>query len=343
MKLNAIFPAWAGILRGRRPFLSLEITRECPLRCPGCYAYEPNHLGGGSTLRQLADFQGEALIAGVLSLIRRLRPLHLSIVGGEPLVRYRELGVLLPKLERLGVEVQLVTSAVRPIPAEWSALPNLHLVVSIDGLAPEHDRRRAPATYARILQNIAGHQIIVHCTITTALLQRPDYLRDFAGFWSDRSEVRKIWFSLYTPQDGDDSVERLRPADRLAALQELSQLRLIFPKIYLPNVVLNGYFYPPSSPEECIFAQTTTCVSSDLTTRIAPCQFGGQPVCSECGCVASAGLASIGRYKLGGLLPVSRIFSVSKRVGERFREYVERGTASSIPPQEKETANVQAK
>jgi organic radical activating enzyme len=332
MKLREIVPAWCSILRGRRPFLSLEITRECPLRCPGCYAYEPNHLGATGPLRQLADYQGEALIAGVLSLIRRLRPLHLSIVGGEPLVRYRELGVLLPKLERLGVEVQLVTSAVRLIPAEWSALPNLHLVVSVDGLAPEHDKRRSPATYSRILQNIAGQQIIVHCTVTRQLLCRPSYLRDFASFWSDRQEARKIWFSLFTPQEGEQGAERLRPEDRLAALEELAQLRHVFPKIYLPDVVLNGYYHPPSSPQECIFAQTTNCISADLTTRISPCQFGGQPVCSECGCVASAGLASIGRYKLAGLVPVSSIFSVSQGIGEQFRHYLGREMASSIAP-----------
>jgi organic radical activating enzyme len=340
MKLREVVPAWGSILRGQRPFLSLEITRECPLRCPGCYAYEPNHLGAGSPLRQLADFNGEALIAGVLALVRRLRPLHLSIVGGEPLVRYRELGILLPKLARLGVEVQLVTSAVRLIPAEWSSLPNLHLVVSVDGLAFEHDKRRSPATYSRILQNIAGHQIIVHCTITRPLLYRADYLQDFASFWSNRCEVRKIWFSLFTPQEGDHSAERLRPQDRLAALEELAQLRHNFPKVHLPNAVLNGYYHPPSSPQECIFAQTTNCISADLATRITPCQFGGRPVCSECGCIASAGLASIGKYKLGGLVPVSKIFAVSQRVGERFRHCLGHEMATSIPLHEVETANV---
>jgi len=83
-------------------------------------------------------------------------------------------------------------------------------------------------------------------------------------------------------------------------------------------VVLEGYLHPPASPQECIFAQTTTCLSADLATRIEPCQFGGQPVCAECGCMASAGLASIGKYKLAGLIPVSQIFSLSKRIGEHF-------------------------
>jgi len=323
MKLIEIFPAWGRILSGHKPFLSIEITRECPLRCPGCYAYEPNHLGGGSELRQLADFTGERLVAEVLALVRRLRPMHISIVGGEPLVRYRELGVLLPRLEELGVEVQLVTSAVRAIPPEWNALRNLHLVVSVDGLPAEHDKRRAPATYERILPNIAGQQIIVHCTITRQQLQRPTYLEEFAHFWSSRSEVRKIWFSLFTPQEEDSGAERLTLQERHYVLAQLAHLRHKFPKVYLPNVVLDGYYNPPASPGECIFAQTTYCVSADLATRITPCQFGGRPRCSECGCVASAGLASIGRYRLGGLIPVSAIFSVSQKVGECFHRHAE--------------------
>ena len=43
--------AWGRILTGYRPNLSIEITKECPLRCPGCYAYGDEHLGGNVTLR----------------------------------------------------------------------------------------------------------------------------------------------------------------------------------------------------------------------------------------------------------------------------------------------------
>src|SRR5438045_9707995 len=113
MKKTDVIRAWGRILTGYSPSLSIEITRECPLRCPGCYAYQPEHLGAAGPLRQLTEFKGEALVAGVMALVRRFRPLHLSIVGGEPLVRYRELDILLPRLERLGVDVQLVTGAVR--------------------------------------------------------------------------------------------------------------------------------------------------------------------------------------------------------------------------------------
>jgi MoaA/NifB/PqqE/SkfB family radical SAM enzyme len=321
MRLKDIGPAWSKILRGHKPLLSLEITKECPLRCPGCYAYEESHLGSSGPLRQLNDYKGEALIAAVLALVRRLRPLHLSIVGGEPLVRYQELSVLLPKLAEMKVEVQLVTSAVRPIPAEWRGIRGLHIVVSIDGLQPEHDARRSPATYERILKNISGQQITVHCTITRPQIQRPGYLAEFADFWSNRQQVRNIWFSLFTPQQGEQSLERLTDHDRQTAVRELAELRDKFPKVKMPSAVLDGYARPPASPGECIFAQTTTCVSADLTTRIAPCQFGGQPVCSECGCMASAGLAAIGKHRLAGLVQVANIFDVSRRLGEQYSRW----------------------
>lgn len=317
MKKSALFPAWSRILAGGRPLLSLEITKECPLHCPGCYAYEPGHLGD-RTLRQLTDYRGDQLVTSVLALVRRYRPIHLSIVGGEPLVRYRELASLLPKLGEMNIEVQLVTSAVRTIPAEWSKWAFLHIVISVDGLQEEHDRRRTPATYARILSNIVGHSLIVHCTVTGQMVRRPGYLQDFARFWSARPETRKIWFSLYTPQSGDCSEERLRQEDRSRAIAELADVAGHFPKVDLPKEVLRGYTQPPASPKECIFAQTTSCISADLSTRITPCQFGGEPVCADCGCMASAGLVSIGRHKLFGILPVSTLFAISQKFGEGF-------------------------
>jgi sulfatase maturation enzyme AslB (radical SAM superfamily) len=152
LRIKPILQTWGRTLRGRAPSLSIEITRECPLRCPGCYAYEDAHLGT-TNLRSLSDFKGQELIARVLALMDQYKPLHLSIVGGEPLVRYRELDVLLPQLVKRA-HIQVVTSAFRPIPLAWAALPNLQLVVSIDGLQPEHDLRRKPATYERILRNI---------------------------------------------------------------------------------------------------------------------------------------------------------------------------------------------
>jgi MoaA/NifB/PqqE/SkfB family radical SAM enzyme len=299
--------------------MSIEITRECPLRCPGCYAYGDEHLGGEINLRDVRDFKGQELIDGVLGLVDKHRPLHLSIVGGEPLVRYRELGTLLPILADRGIHVQLVTSAVREIPKEWHGLRRFKIVVSIDGLQPEHDARRKPATYERILKNIVGHQITVHCTVTRQQIHRPGYLEDFLKFWSARQEVRKIWMSLYTPQLGEISDERLTAQDRKRVVADLLALRAKYSKLEAPKGLLDVYAEPPSSPDECVFARTTMTVSADLTTKITPCQFGGAPDCANCGCIASAGLAAVARHHLWGFIPVGSIFAGSVKVGEQVR------------------------
>ena len=311
--------AWGRILRGKSPMLSIEITRECPLHCPGCYAYGDDHLGGELTLREVRDFKGQELVDGVLALVDKHRPLHVSIVGGEPLVRYRELQSILPALTRRGIHTQLVTSAVRQIPAEWRGMRRLSIVVSIDGLQPEHDMRRTPATYDRILKHIEGHRITVHCTVTRQQVNRPGYIEEFLTFWSARAEVEKIWISLYTPQIGEVSDERLRPADRELVVADLRALRLKFPKLALPEGLIDVYANPPDSPDECVFALTTTTISADLTTRITPCQFGGAPDCSNCGCIASAGLAAVARHQLFGFIPVGTIFSGSLKVGRRVK------------------------
>jgi MoaA/NifB/PqqE/SkfB family radical SAM enzyme len=317
--MNWLIGAWGQLLAGRVPAMSIEITRECPLRCPGCYAYGEDHLGGDLTLREVRDFKGQALIDGVLSLVERHRPLHLSIVGGEPLVRFRELNTLLPLLSARGIHVQVVTSAVREIPAVWHSIPRLTIAVSIDGLQPEHDARRTPATYARILKHIVGHEITIHCTITRQQINRPGYLEEFLRFWSARPEVRKIWMSLYTPQVGEVSAERLRPEDRARVVTDLTALRLRFPKLEAPLGMLAVYANPPASPDDCVFARSTSTISADLTTRITPCQFGGTPDCTQCGCVASAGLAAVARYQLLGVIPIGSLYKGSIRVGEHVR------------------------
>lgn len=317
--MDGIITAWGRILRGYRPALSIEITRECPLRCPGCYAYGEEHLGGEVTLRQVSDYKGQELVDKFFQLIEAQHPVHVSIVGGEPLVRFRELGEILPRLAQSGIYTQLVTSAVRPIPAEWAGLRRLQIVVSIDGLQPEHDARRTPATYDRILKHIRGHQITVHCTVTRQQAQRDGYLEEFVRYWSDNPDTRQIWVSLYTPQLGEVSDERLQPADRSRVVATLMHLRSLYPKLRMPRGLIAVLADPPQSPGECIFARTTTCVSADFTREIAPCQFGGNPDCASCGCIASAALGAVGRHRLPGGIPVGALFESSLRVGRAVR------------------------
>jgi sulfatase maturation enzyme AslB (radical SAM superfamily) len=331
MKKLEVLRAWKSILVGRRPSLSIEITKECPLHCPGCYAFDAAHLGGETQLRQLSDFRGDDLVKNIIALIDEHKPLHVSLVGGDPLVRYRELERLLPQLEARGVHTQIVTSAFRVIPPEWAKFARLNLVVSIDGLQREHDERRKPATYDRILKNIASARVTIHCTITSNIASRPGYLEEFLRFWSARQETVKIWFSLFTPQRGATDPEILTSAQRTSVMEELLRLREVYPLLDMQESMIREIADPPKRPEECIFAQTTHTISADLKTKITPCQFGGDPDCEQCGCIASMGLAAIGHHQVVGRLTAGQIFMASARMGKGWKRARQALTLRNTP------------
>lgn len=315
LRPREIFTAWGRILTGRIPLLSIEITRECPLSCPGCYAYGDAHLGGEVNLRDLSDFRGDALVSGVLGLVRQHKPMHVSLVGGEPLMRHRELSRILPALGEMGVFTLVVTSGVIPIPSEWMKIPRLRVAVSVDGLAADHDVRRKPATYERILKNIEGCEINVHWVITRQMLARPGYLEEYVAFWSARPEVNRIWVSVYTPQIGEESAERLAPADRATLARELPALSRRYPKLLFNEGLANAMLRPPDNPADCIFAKMSANYSADLRSRVEPCVFGGSPDCSQCGCAISSGLHWVRNISVAGPVKVDHFIQGSINVG----------------------------
>jgi MoaA/NifB/PqqE/SkfB family radical SAM enzyme len=307
-----LMQGWGKILRGKIPLLSIEITRECPLRCPGCYAYNDEHLAGGVLLRTLNDKRGDDLVNGIIDTVRRHEPLHVSLVGGEPLVRHKELSRILPELSAMGVHTLVVTSAVIPIPMEWQNIRNLTVAVSVDGLPEHHDERRKPATYERILKNIEGRRVNIHWTITRPMLHRDSYLEEYVAFWNARPEVRSMWVSTYTPQIGELSNEMLSPADRAKVLQTLPALHERYSKCLFTESLAKAYTNPPKSPADCTFARMSANYTADLKTRVQPCIFGGNPDCSQCGCAISAGL-----HWISGLNPHKTIPFVT--VGQLVR------------------------
>lgn len=281
---------WGKILRGKLPLLSIEITSECPLSCPGCYAYGDGHLGGGVTLTQLSDSRGETLVQGILRLVEQHDPMQVSLVGGEPLMRHRELAQVLPILSDRGIHTLVVTSGVIPIPVEWTQLPRVTVAISVDGLPKHHDVRRKPATYERILRNIAGGRVYIHWTAVRAHVQELSYAEEYLQFWSAREEVNRIWMSVYTPQRGEQSPERLRPEDRERLAEAIPWLAAKYPKFLIKPGMGRAILSPPSSPADCAFARVSANYTADLQTRVTPCVFGGDPDCSQCGCAISSAL-----------------------------------------------------
>jgi hypothetical protein len=128
--------------------------------------------------------------------------------------------------------------------------------------------------------------------------------------------VKRIWFSIFTPQVGAEAEEILTRVERERAVFELLALRKKYPLLDMKDVVIENFLTPPESPEKCIFAQTTSTISADLKTRVGPCQFGGNPDCSQCGCIASVGLAAVGDHKVVGPLTAGHLFHISNRIGK---------------------------
>lgn len=321
-----VLAAWGRILRGNVPMLSIEVTRECPLSCPGCYAYGDTHLGGGVTLSELNDFRGDALVDGVIDLVRKHKPLHVSLVGGEPMVRHRELSRIVPVLSKMGVFTLVVTSGVIPIPPEWMSIPRLRVAVSVDGLPEHHDIRRKPATYERILKNIEGREVNIHWVITRQMFERPGYLEEYVAFWNARPEVNRIWVSVYTPQVGEDSPEMLSSDDRAALGRQLPALTARYPKLLFNEGLVKAFLQPPENPGDCVFAKMSANYSADLESRVEPCVFGGTPDCSQCGCAASMGMHWVRTVKVAGGLKVGHFIGASVKIGLLMNRLKSRST-----------------
>jgi len=135
--------------------------------------------------------------------------------------------------------------------------------VSIDGLQPEQDVRRAPATYDRIIKHIKA-QITIHTTVTHQQT-RPGYLAEFTDSWSASPDVKRIWFSLYTPQKGERSW-RCCVRDRAGVVKEISRCTQ---NIRSSATCVPGgarLLTPPPTPDECIFAKTTACLFGGFET-----------------------------------------------------------------------------
>ena len=73
----------------------------------------------------------------------------------------------------------------------------------------------------------------IHWTITGPMMKRPGYLEEYLAFWQARPEVKRIWVSLYSPQQGEHTPEMLTMEERQRVARELPGLREAYPKLLM--------------------------------------------------------------------------------------------------------------
>jgi sulfatase maturation enzyme AslB (radical SAM superfamily) len=263
----------------------------------------------------VADYRGDDLVRNILRLVDEHKPLQVSLVGGEPLIRHRELSRVLPELSRRDIYSMVVTSAVIPIPKEWKSISKVTVAVSVDGNPEDHDVRRKPATYDRILRNIEDRKVNVHWTVVRSNVERPGYIERYLEFWNARPEVDTIWVSIYTPQLGEESPERLTESNRRALAEIIGDARGRYPKLLMHRGLMEAFLNPPAGPADCQFAKCSVNYTADLKTRVEPCVFGGSPNCAECGCAISLGMHWLGDMKLAGPVRGRHVINASMGVG----------------------------
>jgi sulfatase maturation enzyme AslB (radical SAM superfamily) len=333
IRTRHLLKSWGKLLCGKTPLLSIEVTRECPLSCPGCYAYAEGHAGNGGNLRDMTDFRGDELVSRLLALIEKHDPIHVSLVGGEPLLRHQELGRVLPVLSARRIVSLVVTSGVLPIPPDWTHLPRVIVCVSVDGLPRDHDVRRRPATYDRILRNIEGCRVYLHWTIVRQQVEQPGYLEEYLSFWSERQEVGRILVSLYSPQRGEQTPEMLPIEDRPEVAARLHTLSQTYKKLIAPQCLTDAFVTPPKSAGCCTYALASRNYAADLATAVEPCILGGVPDCSQCGCAIGAALHGIAGLKLAGPLKVWHVIHASTSIASlitRIRRVADPGRIAPV-------------
>src|SRR5207253_10804998 len=112
---------------------------------------------------------------------------------------------------------------------------------------------------------------------------------------------------LYTRQRGEHSAEMLTPAQRDTAAGDLLRARARYPKLLMNAGIADAIRVPPVTPAACMFSKMSTNYSADLSTRVEPCIFGGDPDCTHCGCAISSGLHWLKQIPLAGPLRVKHI------------------------------------
>ena len=135
-------------------------------------------------------------------------------------------------------------------------------------------------------------------------MKRPGYLNEFLKFWTVRPETNKVWFSLFTPQVGDQMPEMLTPQERAQAIADMSELRKQYPKLDMPEGMIRQFATPPKRPEDCVFALTTMTLSADLKTKINPASLAESSTAVRAD-ASRPYLSAVAAHKLAGL-PVER-------------------------------------
>lgn len=223
----ALGPAVPGALPGHL-LLQWHITERCNLRCAHCYqedvaGQEPDWEGLLDVARQFRD-----LVAEVSRRRERPATAHVTVTGGEPLVRADCLA-LLRHLSAEGWSLAVLSNGTlvdRALARELAALRLGFVQVSVEGGRQTHERIRGPGTFA---QAVRGLRELVRLGVPTMIsfTARADNYREFpqVAALGRRLGVGRVWADRMIPLGRGEADQVLTPEQTREFVGTLAQER----------------------------------------------------------------------------------------------------------------------
>jgi MoaA/NifB/PqqE/SkfB family radical SAM enzyme len=223
MNVNAPPEAYPGVRDVR---LGIEVTTECNIRCPHCFARSGISRDASLPTERVKEIARDGHEIGY-------RLLHLT--GGEPLL-WKGLFEVLDHAFGLGYETVLVNTNGTLLTQETSrrlaTYPNLSISISLEGTEALHDRVRGEGSYVRTVRGLenaldAGLDPILFTAACKSLL--PDLPPIVEGLYKAYPGIRYLTLiQLTRPADGafPMSHELLAPDDYLQLVRTVALLNL---------------------------------------------------------------------------------------------------------------------
>jgi MoaA/NifB/PqqE/SkfB family radical SAM enzyme len=268
-------------------FGSVDVSKECNLRCRHCYFFEQ-------------DYEGELSVTQWIEKLEALKSeskaweypfFQCSWVGGEPLIRKD----LIERGRHLFRYNTVVTNGTIPLP-DW---PDVNWYISIDGDEEHHEWiRKKKGIYKRAMKNVQEHpnlQVTIAYMITK---QNVQCIEQAVIDWA-KAGAAHMTFDFYTPIETIEEDLWLPFEERDQVLDMLIELKRIYGDFFsLPERAFR------LMKSDVCKTVTDNCLFSKKSFSFTPqgdfkekCMMGPKADCDRCGCVVPFYMASLTNRK----------------------------------------------
>ena len=336
MKKSEVLQAWATILSGRAPSLSIEITKECPLRCPGCYAFDAAHLGSDTLAPPALRLQGTTSSSPASSpFVDERKPLHVSLVGGDPLRPLsRARAAAFPRSKP-------AASTPRSSPAPSASCPPSGARLQKTKRRRLHRRPPARARRAPQACHLRAHpqehprapSVTIHSTITSQIASNAPAISKSSSpsGAANPAIAQRSGSASSLPSAG--ATDPRDPHPRATRSSSLNELRRLLPPLYPCSTCRTSSSTKlplrPKAPKSVSLLEPPKPSPPISKRRSRPASSVATRTVRNAADIASMGLAAVGHFRVAGPLTAGNIFLASERFGKLWKRLKD---ATAPPP-----------